>query len=102
MPRSSAAEMSALRDAAMMRDGGCCWPGCRLPRTDAWGYENNPLEMAHLTHRGMGGSKYANRLENVAMLCKTHHDALDGRTALGTLRFELNEMLRFVVGSVEP
>jgi hypothetical protein len=42
----------------------------------------------------MGGSKYANRAENAIAACVRCHDVLDGRTALGTLRWELNEMLR--------
>jgi len=95
-PKSSAAELSALRDEAMARDGRCRWPGCTYTEREA------PLQMAHLVHRGMGGSKYANRLENVAMLCEIHHRCLDGVIGTHKLRWELNELLRFVVGSVEP
>lgn len=88
MVKSSPAQLLALHDAAYHRSGGVCeWPYCPDP----------PEELAHLTHRGMGGSKYANRLDNVAALCKRHHDVLDGRTALGTLRWELNELMRKVI-----
>ena len=65
----------------------CEWPGCSDPGE----------HLAHLTHRGMGGSLEANRLSNVAWLCIRHHDCLDGRTVLGTLRWELGEMMRTVI-----
>jgi hypothetical protein len=89
MPKSTASELRDLRDAALFRDKGCVWPGCN---------RDEPLEMAHLSHRGMGGRASANTLENVVTLCRSHHDCLDGRTGLGTLRYELNEMLRAVAG----
>jgi len=76
----------------MERDGGCVWPGCDREITSM-----NPLQLAHLKHRGMGGSKTRNTEENCVILCADHHDCLDGRTGLGTLRYELNEMLRYVV-----
>lgn len=88
MPKSSPAEMRELHDQTFLRAQGTCeWPYCVDPAE----------EMAHLVHRGMGGSKYANRLENCAAMCKRHHDLLDGRTALGTLRWELNELMRRVI-----
>jgi hypothetical protein len=93
MPKSSTTELRELRDEAMTRDRGCRWPGCEHTVDYA-----NPLEMAHLSHRGMGGSAEADTLENVVMLCKIHHDCLDGRTGLGILRQELNAMLRAVRG----
>jgi hypothetical protein len=88
MPKSSPSELLALHDAVFHRSQGVCeWPYC----------VDKAEQMAHLTHRGMGGSKLANRLENCAALCVRHHDVLDGRTALGTLRWELNELIRRVV-----
>ena len=93
MPRSSPAEMAELRESAMERDGGCRWPGC-IYAIDGF---TNPLQMAHIKHRGMGGSKSRNIPENCAWLCERHHDVLDGRTALGTLRWELNELMRYVI-----
>lgn len=88
MPKSSTAELTALRDEVFARAKGICeWPGCTDPA----------VVLAHLTHRGMGGSKIANRPDNAMAACDRHHDVLDGRTALGTLRWELNEMMRFVV-----
>ena len=82
------ADLVVLREQAKTRsEGRCEWPGC-----SDWGEH-----LAHLTHRGMGGSLEANRLNNVAWLCIRHHDCLDGRTALGTLRWELNEMMRTVI-----
>ena len=84
-------DLRRLRKEVFERDGGCVWPGCNLEVTGT-----NPLQLAHLNHRGMGGSKTRNNPENCVALCRTHHDVLDGRTALGTLRFELNEMLRAV------
>lgn len=62
----------------MERAGGQCeWISCGTT------YD---LEMAHLTHRGMGGSPKANVLANVCMLCAYHHDVLDGRTTKGRRR----------------
>jgi hypothetical protein len=88
MPKSTASEMRDLRDAVVFRDQTCRWPSCS--------YRTEPLEMAHLQHRGMGGSKERNTLDNTILLCRIHHNCLDGRTGLGTLRYELNEMLRAV------
>ena len=68
-------ELSKLRTEAMERAGSQCeWPNCGTA------YE---LQMAHLVHRGMGGSPKANTLANVCMLCVYHHDILDGRTVKG-------------------
>jgi hypothetical protein len=87
MVKSTKAEMMALHSEVFNRAQGACeWPGCVDPGT----------MLAHLTHRGMGGSKVANRPDNACLLCERHHDCLDGRTSLGTLRWELNEMLRYV------
>ena len=83
----------SLRSEVFARDGGCVWPGCDLDITGL-----NPLQLAHLQHRGMGGSKTRNTPENCVTLCRQHHDMLDGRTALGTTRWELNQMLRHVAG----
>ncbi len=59
----------------MERDAGMCqWPGCGV---------TSGLQMAHLVHRGMGGSPKANVLSNVVMLCLFHHDILDGRSEKG-------------------
>lgn len=87
MPRFSASEMAALRELVFSRARGMCeWPGCI----------DLAEELAHLSHRGMGGSRARNTSDNCAALCPRHHDCLDGRTALGTLRWELNAMLRAV------
>lgn len=77
--------LSQLRADVLERDGGCVWPGCN---------SGLPLQLAHLTHRGMGGAPERNTMSNCVALCTRHHDCLDGRTGLGTLRFELNEMLK--------
>lgn len=88
MPRSSPAEMLALHAEVFHRSQGICeWPPCKDPAE----------QLAHLTHRGMGGSKLANRASNAAAMCIRHHDLLDGRTALGTLRWELNELMRWAI-----
>ena len=73
-----------LRAAAMERDGGRCryldvaGNLCSLPTTSA-----NPLEMAHLQGKQSGGSRHRNVLDNVVMLCRYHHDWLDGRLMSG-------------------
>lgn len=88
MVRSSLAELADLRRAVAERALGICeWPGC----------DDGGRQMAHLTHRGMGGSTTANTMSNLAWLCIRHHDTLDGRTSRGTLRYELNELLRHVI-----
>lgn len=80
--------MAALRAEVYERAQGACeWPGCTDPGT----------QLAHLTHRGMGGSRVANTPDNACLLCERHHDCLDGRTGLGTLRWELNEMMRYEI-----
>jgi len=83
-------DVKALREQALERDGSCVWPGCVHPQHD--------LQLAHLTHRGLGGSEEANRLDNVAMLCRYHHDVLDGRTRNGRRRAVLDLLLAFLEG----
>lgn len=85
MPKSSPAEMMALHAEVFHRAQGVCeWPYCP-----------DPAEiLSHLTHRGMGGSRERNTAANCVALCSRHDDDLDGRTALGTLRWDLNEMMR--------
>lgn len=81
-----------LRADVFERDGGCVWPGCDYETSGT-----NPLQLAHLTHRGMGGSKTRNTPENCVTLCAIHHDILDGRQGIGKSRYELVSMLRAVV-----
>ena len=81
--------MSELRSGAWERAGGRCeFPGCSQIRM---------LEMAHLKGKQMGGSRYRNVPENVAMLCQHHHDWLDGRTT-GQRRFDNEQVLRAALG----
>ena len=80
-------ELSDLRAVVLERDRGCVWPACE---------SGERLQLAHLKHRGMGGSKTRNTEDNCVMLCELHHNCLDGRTGLGILRLELSEMLKHV------
>ena len=76
---------SELRAAALERDGyRCQWPGCGLRGGGPM------LEMAHLTQLSQGGP---DTLENVVMLCKTHHDWLDNRAHSVKGRREMNREL---------
>jgi hypothetical protein len=84
---------SELRVIVFERDQGCVWPGCQF-EIDQW----NPLELAHLNHRGMGGSEAANREDNAVMLCRLHHSIFDGRQGQGKTKIELAGMLKTVVG----
>ncbi len=63
-----------MREIALERASNRCeWPDCNN--------YNSKLEMAHIHGIGMGGNptrKYD--VNNVAMLCKLHHDIYDGRT----------------------
>lgn len=89
MPREN---LSALRAYCLEVAGNRCqWPACEYEIN-----EFNPLELVHLRHRGMGGSKSANTPANCRIFCRYHHDALDGRTDLGNLRLELNRLLEHV------
>jgi hypothetical protein len=84
---------SEQRAAVEARDGHCVWPGCDFEISRI-----NPLECAHLKHRGMGGSKHRNEPENAVLLCKAHHDILDGRQGMAKTSVELSRMLAIVVG----
>lgn len=80
---------SELRAAAVERARGVCeFPGC--VRTD--------IEMAHIRGSGMGGSRYRDDIDNVAMLCGAaspgHHDWLDGRLLPNGRRYDNEEVLR--------
>ncbi len=73
-----------LRALALERDRGCRWPECPVR-------DPGRLELAHLEHRGMGGSDEANTPGNTVMLCSgagtaDHHGILDGRTVAGRRR----------------
>ena len=93
MPRSSTADLKALRHEVFERDGyECKWPGCGSdigfpPAT-------NPLEMAHLVHRGMGGSKERNTLDGCITLCRYHHSIFDGRDGSSNTKRELAVMFK--------
>ena len=72
-------------------EGRCEWPDCALP---------GPLEMAHLAASGMGGSKYRDTIDNVAMLCSSgagHHQWLDGGFTPNSRRFDNEMILREVL-----
>lgn len=60
-----------LYDFVMERARGRCEiPWCVTPRPK--------LEVAHLHGKQMGGSKFRDVAENLIVLCKPHHDILDG------------------------
>ena len=72
--------LSELREIALKRAGNSCeWAYC---------VERNWLEMAHILGIGMGGRDKASKydINNVAMLCKRHHDIYDGKTISGAKR----------------
>ena len=77
-----------LRAQVIMRANFRCeWAGCESPGE----------EMAHITGSGMGGDPKGTRdvLDNVAYLCKTHHDMLDGRVRMSL--WEVGELLRATI-----
>ena len=69
--------LSPLREEAMKRAGGRCeWAYCN---------DNKWLELAHIQGIGMGGNKKRKYdINNVAILCKLHHDVYDGRQNSGS------------------
>lgn len=59
---------------------------CEIP----WCATKRPkLEVAHLKGKQMGGSKFRDVPENLIVLCKEHHDILDGRADLMKLTFSM-------------
>jgi hypothetical protein len=64
---------SQLRAAHIEQGAYCRWPCC---------HDSRNLQLAHLEQRGMGGGPAMNTMANVAILCRYHHDVLDGRTVL--------------------
>ena len=76
--------LSDLREEALIRaDYRCEWVGC---------HSADDLQLAHLEHRGRGGGDKRNTMEDTSILCRTHHDILDGRTVAGR-RYEVSVLL---------
>lgn len=76
---------SDLRAELVERYGPWCrWADCDHPLNSF-----NPLEMAHIAGKGMGGRPSANRIENVVLLCRHHHRILDR-----SMRFEVGVLLK--------
>jgi len=83
-----------LYEAVMERAGGRCEiPWCVFPRPR--------LEVAHLKGKQAGGSKYRDVPENLIVLCRIHHDILDGvvdlMKATYSMRGEREEFYRAAV-----
>jgi len=95
-PASEIMSLSGLRADVFERDQGCVWPECRLPISIV-----NPLELAHLEPRGMGGRPSTNTPENTVIMCRFHHSLLDGRTHEG-LKRELITLLKAYLREVSP
>lgn len=90
---------SDLYDAVMERAGGRCeapWCATKRPK----------LEVAHLKGKQMGGSKFRDVPENLIVLCKEHHDILDGRVDLMkntySMQHERTQLFRAMVGRWWP
>lgn len=60
--RSQRAFSSSIRRAVILRDGGCAYPGCKMPHIYS--------EVHHIQHWQNGGST---ALDNAVMLCGFHH-----------------------------
>ena len=85
-------DLSELRAEVESRDGRCVWPTCSQDRF------MNPLELAHLHHRGMGGSRVVNIAENCVMMCRFHHSVFDGRIVGATARAEWGRLFAHLAG----
>ncbi len=84
-----------LYELVMERARGRCelwWCSTKRPK----------LEVAHLKGKQMGGSKYRDVPENLMVLCKEHHDILDGVVDLMkismSMRGEREMLFRAAVG----
>ena len=44
---------------------------------------NQAVDIAHIEHRGMGGSRMRDLIENLVAMCRHHHDRFDGRQGPG-------------------
>ena len=91
MPKAKPGELAALREEVLTRDEDCVWPTCDRP----W---NMPLELAHLHHRGMGGSTEANTAANCVMMCQFHHSIYDGRIVGASARSEWASLFQHLAG----
>lgn len=56
---------TGIRRAAILRDGGCAYPGCYMPHIYS--------EVHHIVHWQNGG---ATSLDNAALLCRFHHTVI--------------------------
>ena len=77
--------LSEIREVALKRANYACeWAYCT---------DNKWLELAHIHAIGMGGNpKRKFDINNVAILCKHHHDVYDGRQRTGA-NFAYRELL---------
>ena len=84
-------ELQRMREIALERANNRCeWADCNN--------YNQRLEMAHLVDIGMGGSKTRKYdIDNVAMLCKLHHDLYDGRS-ISLAKKEYRALLKSYLG----
>lgn len=62
-----------LREAAIVRDGGCVLRG----RGECWGR----LDPHHVDPKGMGGRERDDVLEDLVILCRGHHSWAHDHTA---------------------
>jgi hypothetical protein len=81
-------ELQRLRIYLIERHGHrCCWP-VTCTSTDS-------IQLAHLSSRGAHPDlKYD--INNLLLLCKYHHDILDGRVVHGR-RYEMADLLRYAL-----
>lgn len=81
--------LSELRQQHIERFGEYCqWPGCTFPISYV-----NPLQLAHLKARGMGGSHFRDTIENTVLLCREHHMIQEGESVTHR-KFHVTELLR--------
>tara|TARA_B100001939_G_scaffold247136_1_gene214216 strand:+ start:206 stop:472 length:267 start_codon:yes stop_codon:yes gene_type:complete len=79
--------LTELREQALVRSNYQCeWANCT---------NNDWLELAHIIGIGMGGRNKEEKydIDNVAILCKLHHDIYDGRT-ISMAKKEYRQLLK--------
>ena len=87
--RSLRAFSASIRRAVILRDGGCAYPGCKMPHIYS--------EVHHIKHWQNGG---VTSLENAVMLCRFHHTVMHQSEVL--VRLNNDQFPEFLLDPATP